>query len=424
MLTAAWEPKLIDCGLSKLLDPDALAATKGTTGVAFGTPGYMCPLYLSGRGYDATSEVFSFGVVLLELLTGRLATARGCGLLAQHFLEAEDPEDEVLSWPLATCLDGAWAECPRAVRDDLCALALACVKGTAVKVVAKRPSMAAAMQQLLRLERGCRVAAADSDLARLAAENASLVAAMADLAAERERGIRMYECAACGESLPLRAGLLCAGRGPGGDRHFLCGPLGNGCADGHVVARCGGADRGAPELVHVTAAGRVLGLACAIGGAGCGLFAEAALPVALLPATYDRYRAALVELERHAAATAAERAAKTAADLTRDERLRQQAVRLRARHAAAPNSVRRSPRPRVLTAPLAAGVVRSAAGCAAGGDCGAGRSGAGRGGAARGCSGGGAARAGGGQGCGGGGERSLAAGQHAALSQSRMPPTR
>jgi len=86
--------------------------------------------------------------------------------------------------------------------------------------------------------------------------------------------------------------------------------------------------RGAPELVHVTPVGRVLGLSCAIGGPGCGIFEEAALPAALLPATYTAYRSALVELERHVAAAEAERAAKAAADVQRDEQLRRQAVRV------------------------------------------------------------------------------------------------
>ena len=93
VLTHSWEPKLIDCGLSKMLQPDA-GGRRGTTGVPFGTPEYMCPLYASKvMPYSAAAESFSFGVVLLELLTGRIATTHA--QLKTHFGEEEDPEDEV-----------------------------------------------------------------------------------------------------------------------------------------------------------------------------------------------------------------------------------------------------------------------------------------------------------------------------------------
>ena len=118
---------------------------------------------------------------------------------------------------------------------------------------------------------------------------------------------------------PLREGLLCEGLR--GERHFLCGPRHNGCTDSHVLANCGGVDgAAAPTLVHQEEATGgaephyVLGLGCAScnGAAACGLFSEAALAAsgALSPHVYARYRGSLVELERHAAATAAERAAR------------------------------------------------------------------------------------------------------------------
>ena len=51
---------------------------------------------------------------------------------------------QALLWPLAAALDpAAWAECPEAVRTELCGLALACVKGNIRKAAEKRPKMAA-----------------------------------------------------------------------------------------------------------------------------------------------------------------------------------------------------------------------------------------------------------------------------------------
>ncbi len=43
-----------------------------TRGAALGTPGYMCPTYQRTLNFEAKSEIYSFGMVLLELLTGRI----------------------------------------------------------------------------------------------------------------------------------------------------------------------------------------------------------------------------------------------------------------------------------------------------------------------------------------------------------------
>jgi Tol biopolymer transport system component/predicted Ser/Thr protein kinase len=69
--------KLADFGLAKLLrkdaDPvDALKAAGNTReGVVVGTVAYMSPEQASGQPLDARSDVFSFGIVLYELLAGR-----------------------------------------------------------------------------------------------------------------------------------------------------------------------------------------------------------------------------------------------------------------------------------------------------------------------------------------------------------------
>ena len=70
--------KLADFGLAKLQEPstppDATRTTASETtkpGIVLGTIAYMSPEQASGRPTDARSDIFSFGVVLFELLAGQ-----------------------------------------------------------------------------------------------------------------------------------------------------------------------------------------------------------------------------------------------------------------------------------------------------------------------------------------------------------------
>ncbi len=61
--------KLLDFGLARRNLNDA-EATRTGSGVIMGTWAYMSPEQMAGRAVDARSDIFSFGIVLFELLTG------------------------------------------------------------------------------------------------------------------------------------------------------------------------------------------------------------------------------------------------------------------------------------------------------------------------------------------------------------------
>ena len=72
--------KLLDFGLAKLmpepskLDPDAATETKMTReGAIVGTLQYMAPEQVEGKKADARTDIFAFGSVLYEMVTGRRA---------------------------------------------------------------------------------------------------------------------------------------------------------------------------------------------------------------------------------------------------------------------------------------------------------------------------------------------------------------
>jgi serine/threonine-protein kinase len=75
--------KILDFGLARLVAPAALRSDEAETmfatapGVMFGTLPYMAPEQVRGGEGDARADVFAFGAVLHEMLTGRPAFAAG-----------------------------------------------------------------------------------------------------------------------------------------------------------------------------------------------------------------------------------------------------------------------------------------------------------------------------------------------------------
>ena len=76
-LTSRGQPKVLDFGVAKVLDSadEATRAIDGLTGsgATVGTVAYMSPEQLRGEALDARTDLFSFGLVLYEMATGRRA---------------------------------------------------------------------------------------------------------------------------------------------------------------------------------------------------------------------------------------------------------------------------------------------------------------------------------------------------------------
>jgi serine/threonine-protein kinase len=108
--------KLIDLGIAKTLEGQGGLTT---TGVFLGKPRYGSPERFSGTAWDERSDLYSFGVVLYELLTGRcpVAGTEPAALMAGHLFRPPldfadtDPQGRV-PWELRAIVLKALAKKP------------------------------------------------------------------------------------------------------------------------------------------------------------------------------------------------------------------------------------------------------------------------------------------------------------------------
>ena len=100
-ITRDGRVKILDFGLAKLTEPaDGQAKTDIPTrridtdpGMVMGTAGYMSPEQVRGRPVDHRADIFSFGAILYEMLTGKRAFHGESAAETMSAILREDPPD-------------------------------------------------------------------------------------------------------------------------------------------------------------------------------------------------------------------------------------------------------------------------------------------------------------------------------------------
>jgi eukaryotic-like serine/threonine-protein kinase len=115
-------PKLLDFGLAKLVEADAQCGDDSATrtlhakteeGAIVGTCAYMSPEQAQAKPVDGRSDIFSFGAVLYEMLTGRRAFQAETQLATLTAVMRDDPK------PLRAVVENICPEMERIVARSM-----------------------------------------------------------------------------------------------------------------------------------------------------------------------------------------------------------------------------------------------------------------------------------------------------------------
>ncbi|CAO2835275.1 unnamed protein product [Amaranthus hypochondriacus] len=139
MLKALKEPQIGDIELCKVIDP---CKSNSSLSAVAGSVGYVPPEYAYTMRVTLAGNVYSFGVILLELLTGRQAVSEGTELAKWILKNSAQPQkwDQILDFRISRTTSS--------VRSQMLAvlkIALACINSSSEA----RPKMKSVLRMLL-----------------------------------------------------------------------------------------------------------------------------------------------------------------------------------------------------------------------------------------------------------------------------------
>ena len=89
MVDEDGKARIMDFGIARSLSGKSMTGA----GVMIGTPEYMSPEQVEGKDVDQRSDIYSLGVILYEMVVGRLPFVGDTPISVAHKQKYESPED-------------------------------------------------------------------------------------------------------------------------------------------------------------------------------------------------------------------------------------------------------------------------------------------------------------------------------------------
>ncbi|MEZ5426666.1 MAG: serine/threonine-protein kinase [Pyrinomonadaceae bacterium] len=155
LVTGDGTPKLLDFGIAKLTAPDRFSVEDPVTepGLQLMTPEYASPEQISGEPVTTATDIYSLGVVLFELLTGKRPfdkQFRESGKILQAVIQTDPPKPSDVASEAETSAAPAENTSPTTENDDLHATEMLSAEETERLIRKTNPSGAVPNPRSLR----------------------------------------------------------------------------------------------------------------------------------------------------------------------------------------------------------------------------------------------------------------------------------